>query len=711
MTRPDEQKNSELATLDDAAREAEVRDSLTDSWRMHKDAEATEEPADALLGQVVAKRYRIERLIGRGGMGVVYLAEHTELHKRVALKVLHRYMSTNTEVVARFEREAVAAGRLAHPSIVAATDFGLLEDGSFYLALEYIDGKSLAEMLAENGPLEERRALAIAFQINDALCAAHDAGIVHRDLKPDNVLLVSMEDGRDLVKVVDFGIAKLMLDEDHQEGLTRAGLVFGTPEYMSPEQAMGHTVDARSDLYGVGMLLYEMLCGTSPFKAQEVTEMLAKQITEPPPPLPEHVSTRLGALVLWLLQKDPDERPETAQRLAEELCEIAGDLQYSLPPPRTSSGTRAEGSRRPGPRYIQSPPGLGDSMRALSMRPVVVGKSHIPLWIPLLALCIGGALGVFAMLMNEEAVPRRAIVVKQELVDSETQLLVEASAGDRDAIFELRKLTTLVQKELERSGAIAPPHPSVSAENVSPKGQTHGTALPTRETPLETQATASTALETALKGAEEVAADEAVSKQANRYFVLGRGFSIIKHFSAAIEMYREAVRLDPHLSEESELLLDVREAIAARDATDEGLDFALSALGAHGADIIYDVYLDYVGEAGMTPVVARAMKLARSEELLKNATPALRVALRLEQAKYCAEYREIIPDAKEHADDRSLQRLSALQLTRGCGSQANKDCFVCLRRDDVDLEGAVERARTHPSPGFLNPQDEKTPDQ
>src|SRR5690606_3401424 len=121
------------------------------------------------------------------------------------------------------------------------------------------------------------------FQVNDALCTAHAAGIVHRDLKPDNVLLVKMEDGSELVKVVDFGIAKVSLEEEEQEGLTRAGLVFGTPEYMSPEQAMGHTVDARSDLYGIGMLLYEMLSGSSPFRAQEVTEMLAKQITEPPP--------------------------------------------------------------------------------------------------------------------------------------------------------------------------------------------------------------------------------------------------------------------------------------------------------------------------------------------------------------------------------------------------------------------------------------------
>lgn len=705
MTQPDEQENADAETLDDTEGEGGARDSRTDSWRMRGESEpeSEEDPSGALIGQVVAERYQILGLLGRGGMGAVYLAEHTELKKRVALKILHRFMSTNEEVVARFEREAVAAGRLAHPSIVAATDFGRIEDGSFYLALEYIDGKSLAEVMAESGPLEEKRAVSIAYQINDALCAAHDAGIVHRDLKPENVLLVKMEEGRELVKVVDFGIAKLNLDEDHQEGLTRAGLVFGTPEYMSPEQAMGHTVDARSDLYGVGMMLYEMLCGTSPFKAQEVTEMLAKQITEPPPPLPESVSPGLRELVFWLLKKDPDERPETAQRLADEFSELAFSLQYSLPPPRTSSGARPEGSRKPSTRHSPRPPSVSDSTPGASVRTRGAFGAKIPLWIPLSALSVGAALGVGAMLMSREPPPTPAEVKAQEIIDAEAQLLMEASTGDRDAIFELRKFATAKQKELEQSGLVSPvktpPGSATPSDATTPEDSKGGESQP-----------APAPKETAPKeAATPIVASEAVSKQANRYFVLGRGYSIIKHHSAAIEMYREAVRLDPHLSEEPELLLDVREAIAARDAVDDGLDFALNSLGAHGADIIYDVYLDYVGEAGMTPVVARAMKLARSEELQAHATPALKVALRLQEAKYCGEYRDIIPDAVLYADDRSLAKLTALQSTRGCGSQAMNDCFVCLRKDDVNLDAAVEQARTHASPSFLKPSEDAAP--
>jgi hypothetical protein len=285
------------------------------------------------------------------------------------------------------------------------------------------------------------------------------------------------------------------------------------------------------------------------------------------------------------------------------------------------------------------------------------------------------------MLTKSEVKPPAAMLTEPQVVDAEAQLFAAASSGDRDAIFELRKLTTAMQKELEDSGAIQRARdPAATEKEGSPRSSPMNTSM------------------------SPIVASELASQQANRFFVLGRGYSIIKHNSAAVEMYREAVRLDPHLSEESELLLDVRDAILARDAVDDGLDFAVSALGAHGADIIFDVYLDHLGEAGMTPVVARAMKIARSEELLEHATPALKVALRLQQAKYCAEYRDIIPDAVKSADDRSLPKLSALQSTRGCGSQGTNDCFVCLRKDDVDLDGAVERARTHPSPSFLTPE-------
>ncbi|HEV8549185.1 MAG TPA: serine/threonine-protein kinase, partial [Polyangiaceae bacterium] len=215
--------------------------------------------ADPLVGTLLAERYRVVALLGSGGMGAVYRAEHVHMKKPVAVKILHRHMTTNQEVVARFEREAVAAGRIEHPNVAAATDFGRLADGSFYLVLEYVEGKSLG-LAMDEGPMPPARALGIVRQIAGGLAAAHAAGIVHRDLKPDNVLLVERDGVRDIVKVLDFGIAKVHLEEGSgHRPLTQIGTIFGTPQYMSPEQGQGHTVDARSDLYALGVLAYEML--------------------------------------------------------------------------------------------------------------------------------------------------------------------------------------------------------------------------------------------------------------------------------------------------------------------------------------------------------------------------------------------------------------------------------------------------------------------
>ena len=214
---------------------------------------------DALLGTILAGRYRIEQLLGSGGMGAVYRAEHVHMRKAVAVKVLHREMTAFPEVVARFEREAVAAGRIDHPHVVSASDFGQLEDGSFYLALEFAEGHSLAKLVHTEGALQPERALRIARQIAEALQAAHGVGIVHRDLKPENVMLVVKDSDPDYVKVLDFGIAKIKVEgAAEQPALTQIGTVFGTPEYMSPEQARGEPADARADLYTVGVILYEM---------------------------------------------------------------------------------------------------------------------------------------------------------------------------------------------------------------------------------------------------------------------------------------------------------------------------------------------------------------------------------------------------------------------------------------------------------------------
>ena len=277
----------------------------------------------ALIGSVLADRYRIEKLLGTGGMGAVYRAQHIHMRKAVAIKVLHKEMTYLPEVVARFEREAVAAARIEHPHVANATDFGRLPDGSFYLVLEYVEGKSLRATLKERGPMSTPRALQVTRQIADALSAAHAAGVVHRDLKPDNVMLLERQGERELVKVLDFGIAKLNTG-DSKEQLTQLGSVFGTPEYMAPEQAQGLEVDARADLYTLGILLYEMLAAITPFNDDDMVVVLTRTLTMDPPPLPPRVEPNVASLVMQLLQKNPAARVQTAAELMQRIDALLG---------------------------------------------------------------------------------------------------------------------------------------------------------------------------------------------------------------------------------------------------------------------------------------------------------------------------------------------------------------------------------------------------
>ena len=295
-------------------------------------SEATSsERGSELIGQLLAGRYRVERLLGSGGMGSVYRAEHIHMRKAVAVKVLHREMTAVPEVVARFEREAVAAGRIEHPNVVQASDFGRLEDGAFYLVLEYVEGQSLAKLI-ERGPGAPERALHITRQVADALAAAHAQNIIHRDLKPDNVMIVDRENYADFVKVLDFGIAKVRMQDNtgKTQQLTQLGTVFGTPEYMSPEQARGNPVDGRSDLYTLGVMLYEMLTGTTPFKNDDLIVVLTRTITEPPAPLPNTIPEPVRTLTMRLLRKLPEERVAHAAELIGQIDSIIGPSQ---PPP------------------------------------------------------------------------------------------------------------------------------------------------------------------------------------------------------------------------------------------------------------------------------------------------------------------------------------------------------------------------------------------
>jgi serine/threonine-protein kinase len=282
---------------------------------------------DPLIGALFAGRFRIEAPLGTGGMATVYLARHEILRRPVALKLLRAKLLADLKIMSRFQREARAASLIEHPHLTQIYDFGSDEDGTPYLAMEYAEGPSLAEALAEAGPLPPGRALDVLAQIAEALQAVHEAGVVHRDLKPTNVVLtVGPDDNPDHVKVLDFGMAKIFGPEE-TTSLSTMGFTYGTPKYMSPEQISGEALDHRSDQYSLGVIAYELLTGEVPFdgKMVEVMEAHLKQQPEPPSEVAdrEDISAELDDLVLRCLAKRAEERYLNAAHLLEALRALA----------------------------------------------------------------------------------------------------------------------------------------------------------------------------------------------------------------------------------------------------------------------------------------------------------------------------------------------------------------------------------------------------
>ena len=624
---------------------------------------------DLLLGTLLAGRYRIEECIGSGGMGAVYRAEHVHMRKAVAVKVLHREMTAFPEVVARFEREAVAAGRIEHPHVVSASDFGQLENGSFYLVLEFIEGRSLAKLVDSNGPLAPLRALRIARQITEALHAAHSVGIVHRDLKPDNVMLVDKDEESDFVKVLDFGIAKIVVEEaTEQQALTKIGTVFGTPEYMSPEQARGDLVDARADLYTVGVILFEMLAGVSPFKDDDLVVVLTRHLTAEPPPLPPDLDPMIHDLVHLLLRKNRDDRVQTAQELIERIDVILGAPASAvgfagIPSSGASGASRARlgtlSSSDFGvvtahdPESIGlSPTLLGDTTphalvaagvpASLLNRTVFLGNVRMPLWLfgagalgsvfGIALLIIVGSLlfgGKSAASTNQEGSP--------EVIDKDSELarvISRAEGGDQTALAEL-------------------------------------TARPEAQRTLA------------------------------EWSALGHGYAKLSHFQASLTAYQKGVASKPELNRDPKLLADLRLAVVDAQASEAALKFAATGLGSSGVDVVYDVWESSKSVPSRAPLAKQARAYLDDDAVRAKASPALKVLLELGKAQKegCASVKRWLARASTEGDARVVPALKRFDDRRGCGFLGLADCYSCLRAGK-DLSSAADSVAARPAPRF-----------
>ena len=309
-----------------------------------------------MIGTTLDGKYILIEVIGRGGMGVVYQAQDTSIDRRVAIKILLSEHLSDTVNVKRFRHEGKAASRLNHPHVITTYDFGISSAGQPYIVMDYLQGSSLEDLIEKEGTVAVDRAIKIMIQACDALAHAHKHGVIHRDIKPSNVVLVKFEDQSDFVKVVDFGVAKLIGGNQEGQRLTQAGDVCGSPIYMSPEQCIGADLDCRSDIYSLAVVLYEMLTGTLPLCGKTMVDTMSKHLNEVPPSFnvtrPDlFIPERLESIVFKALAKNPDDRQQSMEELMVELQGAipraqCSELLRTMSAPQASQKTTHLGSSK-----------------------------------------------------------------------------------------------------------------------------------------------------------------------------------------------------------------------------------------------------------------------------------------------------------------------------------------------------------------------------
>ena len=387
---------------------------------------------DALLGRVFDNRFEVRMALGQGGMGTVYRGWQLTVDREIAIKVIHPKLASDRVAVKRFLREARLSSRLNQPNIINVYDFGQTEDGVLYIAMELLRGHTLAREVEAMRPLPLRRILTIGQQLCDALDAAHGQGIVHRDLKPGNIIILDDPPGRDLIKVLDFGLAKSLVS-DTTSLVTNTNAILGTPLYMPPEQIEGRPSDQRADLYSLGCILYQMVSGRPPFLADSVNLVLAAHVSDEPPPLPATTPPELARTIQRLMEKDPAKRMRSAREAREAMQAIleggpaqvqddsftAPDLRPLIDSSRIALAmTDHAGSQPPPSTTATQQPGSPPVRRARWLAPVAIA-----------ALAAGAAITYLAMRDARRAPPPSAVEVPA-VIDAAPAVASDAEVRD-----------------------------------------------------------------------------------------------------------------------------------------------------------------------------------------------------------------------------------------------------------------------------------------
>jgi serine/threonine protein kinase len=637
--------------------------------------------SDARVGTTLADRYRIDALIGEGGMGRVYAAEHVLMRKRLAIKVLRRELTTMPEVVARFEREAMAAANIDHPNVAAATDFGKLTDGAVFLVLEYVQGKSLRDEVAA-GPLAPERALHVARQIAAGLASAHALDIVHRDLKPENVMLVEKGGDPDFVKVLDFGIAKVPIGEvpspSHTPAhtpITKAGMVFGTPEYMAPEQALGQTVDGRADLYALGVILYEMLSGSRPFSSQSQVGILGQQLSKLPPKISDRapgivVPPAVEAVTMRLLQREAADRYQSAG----EVVDVINRLLAPIPGRGIYRFTLPEGSPS------QPPP----SEEVLALREAIT-VSTAPRALPPTPIPFDDSHPDLEGFSRGRSLDDKLIALRARLPGPfqtvPPRVLFGVLAGLAVVLVVLVGSALSSGDDGEAARAGAPGSPSAGAVG-------DPALTPAKEGPFARPDELGEAKAGGVKAYEALL--EKYPRDPNIAVEMAREHASKKNYSGAVGAVGRALTIDPAFQSNAQVASLVFQAAQVKASSEAAFLLVEGPMGARGADISYDL----VTTPNVRPwVQSRAETFLQSPGFEKIASPGLRAIVKLRYSAGCDEKRALLADVKKSSDERALFELVPLQDKTGCGARKKDDCYSCLRVSN-DLDDTIAAVRT-----------------